>query len=70
MGAAVYATADACTSDAAFIYDAGDACTEDVALYGITTRDNEHTESTNMASDVACRFFRIESTGEIKDQRL
>ena len=70
MGAAVYATTDACTSDAAFIYDAGDACADYVTLYGITTRDNEHTESTNMASETACRFFRIESTGEIKGQRL
>ena len=69
MGAAVYATADACTADAAS-YVTGDACTDDVALYDITTWDNEYTESTNMASETACRFFRIESTGEIKDQRL
>lgn len=70
MGAAVYATTDACTSDAAFIYDAGDACTDYVALYDITTRDNEYTESTNLASETTCRFFRIKSIGKIKDQRL
>ena len=70
MGAAVYATADACTSDAAFSYDAGDACADDVAVYGITTRDNAHAESTNMASETAFLFFRIESIGKIEDQRL
>ena len=70
MGAAVFATADACTSDAAFTYDSGDACTDYVAFYDITTRDNEYTESTDLASETTCRFFRIKSIGEIEDQRL